>query len=142
MKKKNIPRFDGSNFVCVASVEAYGGMLGDSATGGWVDISKYSAEFARNPLNGEVGKYYQVRFVEETGYLSNTIGASSLYGQAVFIGGDAVFEAIVTPEEIRLKQSTDYGRDLGMAWYALLGFKKIWDYSLDTEQHILFVTSA
>ena len=83
-----------------------------------------------------------VSIFEETGYLSNVIGSGSTHGQAVFIGADNVYEAISIPEEIRMKNSTDYGRDLGLAWYALLGFKLVWSYSTDTEQHVVFVTSA
>lgn len=142
MKKKLIPRYDGQNYVCVASVQALSGMHADSGTGGWVDISKYTSEFAKNVVNGEVGTFYMTRFVEETGYLSNTIGNSSTYGAAVFIGADNVYEAVSIPEEIRLKVTTDYGRDLGLAWYALLGFKIVWDYDTDSEQHIVYVTSA
>lgn len=142
MKKKLIPKYDGQNYACVASVAALSGMHADSGTGGWVDISKYTSEFAKNVVNGEVGTFYMTRFVEETGYLSNTVGSSSIYGQAVFIGADNVYEAVSIPEEIRMKQPTDYGRDLGLAWYALLGFKIVWDYSTDSEQHIVFVTSA
>ncbi len=142
MKKKMIPKYDGRNYVCVASTEALSGMHEDTGTGGWQDISKYTPEYAKNLFNGEVGEFYMTRFVEETGYLSNAIGASSAYGQAVFFGSDNIYEAVSVPEEIRLKQSTDYGRDLGMAWYALLGFKIVWRYSTDSEQHIVFVTSA
>lgn len=29
-----------------------------------------------------------------------------------------------------------------MAWYALLGFKIVWNFTADGEQHIVFVTSA
>ena len=82
------------------------------------------------------------RFVRETGYLSNTIGSGSTRGQAVFFGSDAVYEAVCVPEEIRVNVPKDFGRDLAMAWYALLGFKIVWDYDTDTEQHIVFVTSA
>ena len=142
MKKKLIPKYDGQNYVCVASVQSLSGMHADAGTGGWVDISKYTSEFAKNVVNGEVGMYYMTRFVEETGYLSNTIGNGSTRGQAVFIGSDNVYEAVSIPEEIRVKQPLDYGRDLGLAWYALLGFKIVWNYSTDSEQHIVFVTSA
>jgi hypothetical protein len=83
-----------------------------------VDVSKYQVEFAKNIFNGEIGKYYNVRFVEETGYLSNTIGSGSVYGQAIFFGADAVYEAVAIPEELRVKVSVDYGRDQGLAWYA------------------------
>jgi hypothetical protein len=142
MKKKNVPRFDGRNYICVASVSALSGMHGDSATGGWVDISKYTPQYASALHNGEVGNFYMTRFVEETGYLSNTIGNGSTHGQAVFFGNDNVYEAIAVPEEIRVKVSTDFGRDQGLAWYALLGFKIVWNYAADSEQHIVFVTSA
>jgi N4-gp56 family major capsid protein len=142
MKKKNIPKYDGSNYICVASVSALSGMHADSGTGGWIDLAKYSPQYSQNIFNGEVGTFYGVRFVEETGYLSNTIGNGSAHGQAVIFGSDNVCESVAIPEEIRLKQSADYGRDLGIAWYALLGFKIIWDYDTDAEQHIVFVTSA
>lgn len=142
MKKKHIPKYDGRNYICVASVSALSGMHADSGTAGWVELSKYTPEYAKNLFSGEVGEFYMTRFVEETGYLSNTIGSGSTHGQAVFIGADNVYEAISIPEEIRVKVTTDYGRDLGLAWYALLGFKIVWSYSVDTEQHIVFVTSA
>ncbi len=143
MKKKLVPKFDGSSYVCVASTAALSGMFADTATGGWVDVSKYTAEFAKNIFNGELGKYYNVRFVEETGYFSNAIGSGSTHGQAVFFGSDNVYEAIAVPEEIRVKVSLDYGRDQGLAWYFLGGFKIVWSYAVSpAEQHIVYVTSA
>lgn len=142
MKKKFIPKFDGSNYICVASVSYLSGMHGDTGTGGWVDVVKYTDANVGAVLNGEVGTFYGVRFVEETGYLSNTIGNGSTRGQAVYFGADNVYEAMAIPEEIRMKIPQDYGRDMGIAWYALLGFKIVWDYAVDSEQHIVFVTSA
>jgi len=142
MKKKLIPRFDGRNYMCVGSVSAISGMFEDTGTGGWANASQYTGEFAKNIFNGEVGTYYTTKFIEETGYLSSTIGNGSVYGQAVFFGSDCVYEAVAIPEEIRTKVSIDYGRDMGMAWYALLGFKTVWNLSTDGEQHIVFVTSA
>lgn len=142
LAKKHVPKYDGRNYVCVLSISAKSGLFADVGDGGWVDISKYTAPFSSQLFSGEVGEYYMTRFVEETGYLSNAIGASNLYGQAVFFGADNVYEAMAIPEEIRLKNPLDYGRDQGMAWYALLGFQLVWDYTRDTEQHVLFVTSA
>lgn len=142
MKKKLIPKFDGSSYVCVASVSYLSGMHSDTGTGGWVDISKYTDTYVKNVMAGEVGSYYMTRFVEETGYLSNAVGNGGTCGQAVYFGSDNVYEAVCIPEEIRVKNPMDYGRDMGLAWYALLGFKIVWDYAVDTEQHIVFVTSA
>lgn len=142
MKKKLIPKYDGRNYVCIASVGALSGMHSDTGTGGWVDVSKYTVTFAPNIFNGEVGNYYMTRFVEETGYLSNVIGNAASYGQALFFGSDIVYEAVAVPEEIRVKIPTDFGRDQGLAWYSLLGFKLVWSFSTDSEQHIVYVTSA
>jgi hypothetical protein len=142
MKKKLIPRYDGKNYICVASVSGLAGMYQDTAAAGWVTVSQYTDMSAKNVLMGEVGTYFTVRFVEETGYLSNTIGAGATHGQSVFFGADNVYEGVSIPEEIRHKVAVDYGRDQGLCWYAMLGFKMVWNYSTDGEQHIVFVTSA
>ena len=41
MKKKLVPKYDGQSYVCIASTAALSGMFSDTATGGWVDVSKY-----------------------------------------------------------------------------------------------------
>lgn len=143
MKKKLIPKYDGQSYICIASTSALSGMFSDTAAGGWVDVSKYTVDFAKNIFNGEIGKYYNVRFVEETGYFSNTIGNGSSHGGAVFFGADAVYEAVTVPEEIRVKVSVDYGRDQGLAWYFLGGWKIVWSFTgTPAEQHIVYLTSA
>lgn len=142
MKRRLIPKFDGRNYVCVGSVSYLSTMHADTAAGGWADIVKYTDKSVDKLLNGEVGEFYGVRFVEETGYFSNTIGSGSQHGQAVYFGSDNVYEAVCEPEQIRAKIAMDYGRDMGLAWYALLGWKIVWDFNVDAEQHIVFVTSA
>jgi len=91
---------------------------------------------------GEVGTYYETRFVRENNVLSNVLGTGSVFDEAVFFGNDAVREGVATLEEIRIKLATDYGRDQGIAWYALLGFQKVWDFSSDGETRIIHVTST
>jgi len=143
MKKKLIPKYDGMSYIAICSTAALSGMFSDTAAGGWVDVSKYTVDFAKNIFNGEIGKYYNVRFVEETGYLSNSIGSGATFGQAIFFGADAVYEAVTVPEELRVKVSVDYGRDQGLAWYFLGGWKMVWSYAgTPAEQHIVYVTSS
>lgn len=142
MMRNLVPPYDGENYVCIASVNSLAGMHSDTGSGGWVDVSKYTDSRVGNIFNGEVGEYYMTRFVRETGYLSNTVGNGSTRGQAVLFGADAVYEAMSIPEEVRTKISADYGRDQGLAWYALLGFQIVWDFSVDAEQRIMFITSA
>lgn len=141
LRKRDIEPYNGRDFIMVMSVQAHRGMHDDSGTGGWIDISKYTGEFAGMIHNGEVGSFYRTRFVEETGYLSDTIGNSSAHGQAVLFGADYVYEATSIAEELRSDED-DFGRSKALAWYALLGFKIVWDQTVDGEQHGIFITSA
>ena len=134
MKILLIPRADGSNYVCIASTNSVRGLY---------DFFEAKAQnTTMAPLmSGEIGSYYGCRFVEETSILSNVLG-SATYGEAVFFGADAVREGVAIPEEIRIDIPKDFGRDQGIAWYALLGFTKTWDFSTDGETRIIHVTST
>lgn len=134
MKKLNIPRYDGSNYCCIASTNSIRGLYDfftQEVKG--VDVSSI--------YNGEIGRYYGCRFIEETNILSNVLGTGSAFGEAVFFGDDAVREGIVVPEDIRIDLPKDFGRDQAIAWYYLGGFKKTWDFSTDGETRIIHVTS-
>jgi N4-gp56 family major capsid protein len=134
MKTLNIPTYDGENYACIGSTNSIRGLY---------DFMEAKAvQTTMAPLyRGEVGQYYKTRFVEETNFLSNTDGSNGLYGEAVFFGADAVREGIAIPEEIRVAIPTDFGRDQGAAWYALLGFQQVWDFSSDGETRIIVVDS-
>jgi len=134
MKKLNVPRYDGNNYVCLASTNSIRGLY---------DFFEAKAiQTTMKPtFNGEVGQYYGCRFIEETNILKNTIGSGSIYGEAIFMGGDAVREGIVTPEDIRIDLPKDFGRDQAIAWYYLGGFKLVWDYTNDSETRIIHLTS-
>jgi N4-gp56 family major capsid protein len=136
-RSMNIPPYDGENYICIASVKALRGIMDDSD---WVEAAKYGDP--ERLFAGEVGRIYQCRFIMETNVLSNSKGANGVLGEAVFFGDDAVAEGIVIPAELRAKIPDDYGRSKGIAWYYLGGFKKIWDYATDGEEHIIYVTSA
>ena len=142
LRKANIPFVDGSNYVLITAVGGYSGFFSDTATGGFVDVSKYTDLLAQNMFRGEIGKYYMTRIVEETNLLPNTIGSGAGLSAAVLFGDDAVKEVVAVPEELREKIPTDYGRSQGLAWYALLGFQKIWSQATDSEEHIIHYTSA
>ena len=74
-------------------------------------------------LNGEIGRYEGVRFVEQTNIAKGSnwaVNAKSNW--AYFFGDDTVAEGVVTPEEMRGAIPSDYGRSMGIAWYYLGGF--------------------
>ena len=131
MKNKLIPRYAGEDYVAICSVDSLRGLY-----------DYLEATFAyttrEHMYSGEIGRYYSTRAVETTHYLHNTSGGGTI-GQAIFIGDDSVAEAIAIPEEIRANVPADFGRDQALAWYALLGYKKTWDYTTDTEEHIVCI---
>lgn len=132
----NVPKYDGENYICIASVNALRGIKNHSD---WTDAAKYGDP--ERLFSGEVGRIESVRFIKETNFLSNARGGST-YGEAVMFGGDAIIEAIALQEEIRAKIPTDYGRARGLAWYSILRFGKIWDYTGDGETHIIHINSV
>lgn len=134
MKILLIPKREDDNYACVASTNSIRGLY---------DFFEAKAEnTTMDPLyRGEVGRYYGCRFVEETNFLSNADGSNGLYGEACFFGADAVREGVAIPEEIRIGIPTDFGRDQAMAWYALLGFQQVWDFSSDGQTRIITVNS-
>ena len=91
-------------------------------------IKQYVDQGFRMIMNGEIGRYDGVRFVEQTFKAKGSIGtAATAWAQGksdwvVFFGEDTVAEAVAVPEEIRGKIPGDYGRDRGIAWYYLGGF--------------------
>lgn len=134
-----VPPYDGENYVMIASVKALRGIKNDPD---FEEIKKYADP--ESLLTGEVGRIEGVRFVESNhaSALSNGVGTGSVLGEAVIFGAEPVIEAVAVPEEIRRKLSTDYGRDLGIAWYSLLGFARVWDFTTDGEDHIIRITSS
>lgn len=147
LKKWDVQPFDNhGHYICIASVDALRNVRDDTAFVTAMHYGKPEALFT-----GEVGKYQGVRFIEETNYLINGIGASDAGGEAMFFGEDAVMEAIAIPEEVRYDVPKDFGRNKAICWYGLLGFRVIWcgtgtgEGGVDTSKgfvpHIIHVTS-
>ena len=132
LKKLSVGPYDGKDYICIASINALRGIK-DSTD--WTDAAKYGDP--DRLFTGEVGRFYGCRFIEENHILSNTQSDGSTNGEAIFFGADACMEGIAVPEELRAKVPTDYGRSMGVAWYALVGWKKIWDLTNDSEPHII-----
>jgi N4-gp56 family major capsid protein len=130
-----IPYYDGESYVCLASVSFLRALKDDPD---YEVAAKYA--HPEELYLGEVGRFYNCRFIEtnHTTALTNTLN-TSYSGQAIFFGEDPIREIVAIPEEVRAKLPEDYGRDKGLAWYAMLGWGKVWDYSSDGEEHIVRV---
>lgn len=126
MREMNIePLDDEGNYGLIGGPGVVGSLHDDSE---WRDAALYGDP--ERIFTGEAGKLYGFRIIEESQSLlspgmpgESTAGAK---GEAYAIGADAFMEAVAIPPELRY-QSADFGRDKGIAWYALAGWAQTWD---------------
>lgn len=117
MKERNIPVYADGNYRCIGRPSTFRDFKDDLES-----LHSYVDQGFQMILNGEIGRSYEgIRFFEQTAVASQG-WSGAVSDQAFFFGEDTVIEAIVVPPEIRGKIPGDYGRDMGVAWYALEGF--------------------
>ncbi len=132
MKERDIPPYINDDYVAIAFPTTWRDFKTELEA-----IHQYTEQGFNLIHNGEIGRYENVRFVEQThipkgGANDSTTwnastGTADAWNAAAsdwifFFGEDTVAEGIVIPEEMRGKIPSDYGRSKGIAWYALLGF--------------------
>ena len=150
LRKRNVPGWTslGGDYVCIASVEA-----SENVSINLQAVAQYTESGYTKIVNGEVGRFHGVRFVEDTFATRNTytpatgaVAAKSWGGgfslDAYMFGSPTVREAVAVPMEIRAKVVTDYGRSKGLAWYFLGGWKIEWDTSGAADTRIIKWDSA
>jgi N4-gp56 family major capsid protein len=134
MKEFNIPAFIGDDYYCIARPTTFTQVKSDLE-----GVYQYTETGFAMIMNGEIGRFYNLRFCEQTHIPKGGAEDSTTFNPQTdvsdawnggksdwifFFGEDTVAEAIAIPEEIRGKIPTDYGRSKGIAWYALLGYGK------------------
>ncbi len=132
MKERNIPPYIEDDYYAIAWPSTLRTLKNDLEA-----IHQYTPEGLKMIMNGEIGRYENTRYVEQTNIpkggaadstawnaFTNTadVWNNALSDWIYFFGDDTVAEAIATPEEMRGKIPTDYGRSKGVAWYYLGGF--------------------
>lgn len=130
----------GDDYICILITKAKRGLMRDP---NWVDWKKYTDPSAK--YNGEIGRIENIRFIEtnHTSALSDSKGTGSVLGEAVFFGADPVSMAMVQDPELRAKESEDYGRSKGVAWYGVYGFAQVWTDSANAgEARVVHLTSS
>jgi N4-gp56 family major capsid protein len=126
---QNIPRL-GDTYVCFVH-PAQSRSLRDWPE--FIEVTKYAAP--GNFMLGEIGRIYDVVFIETTQVAKGlTVPADidPLTGgtqtpntesySAIMIGDNAFGHAISLPVELRDGGVIDFGREHGLAWYAIWGF--------------------
>lgn len=132
MVERNIPAYVAEDYYAIAWPTTFRTFKNDIET-----IKQYTESGLRMIMNGEVGRYENTRFIEQTfipkgGAADSTThnpetGTADAWDNALsdwafFFGEDTVAEGIAIPEEMRAKIPTDFGRSKGVAWYYLGGF--------------------
>lgn len=129
MKESDVPPYMDDCYFSISHPSTFRTMKNDLE-----GVYQYTDKGLMHIMNGEVGKYEDVRFVEQN-YVpkggandSTTFNARTATADAwnngksswaFFMGADTVTEAIVIPEEIRARIAGDYGRARGIAYYYL-----------------------
>ena len=132
MKARNIPAYMGDDYYVLANVATYRTIKNSLET-----LHAYSSTGLDLIMRGEMGRYENCRFIEQTNIaagigvtgISNSIAGGDMVAWtnaksdwAFFMGEDTVYEGVVEPEQLRYAISSDYGRSKGMAWYYIGGF--------------------
>ncbi|MBF0214006.1 MAG: hypothetical protein HQM00_10670 [Magnetococcales bacterium] len=123
MKVEGVPTHDNGDYYAIGSYPAFRQLKNDLET-----VHQYTESGAQLIMRGEEGRYDGCRFVGQNnisagvGTTANASWANAKSDAVFFLGADTVTEAIAIQEEIRVKMPGDYGRDRGVAWYALLGY--------------------
>lgn len=136
----NVSPYEGGDYMCVISTKGRRGIMRDPNWEKWKTYTESEAKY-----NGEIGRIEGIRFIEtnNTNALSGSLGTGSVLGEAVFFGDDPIAMASVMDPELRAKESEDYGRSKGVAWYGIYGFDQIWkDSATAGEARVIHVTSA
>jgi len=116
MKERNIPPYMGDDYFGLAHPTTFRTLKNDLET-----VHQYVDQGFQMIMNGEIGRYEGVRFIEQTNVAKEAF-TNAKSNWAFFFGDDTVAEAIAVPEEMRGKIPTDFGRSKGIAWYYLGGF--------------------
>ena len=129
MKERDMPPYMGDDYYCIARPRNYTDLRTYLET-----VFQHTETGFGRIMNGEIGRYYGCRFVEQTHVAAGGAIDSTTYNfrtadawanandWAFFLSEDTVAEALAIPEEIRGKIPTDFGRSRGVAWYYLGGF--------------------
>lgn len=115
-KERNIPPYVADDYLMIGHPTTFRA-LKDALE----SIHQYVEPGFRMILNGEVGRYEGVRFVEQNN-IAKMAFVNAKSNWAYLLGQDTVAEGIAIPEEMRGKIPSDYGRSRGIAWYYVGGF--------------------
>lgn len=132
MKERNIPPYVNDDYYAIAWPSTLRGLKNDLE-----QLQQYSDIGYQLIMNGEIGRYENMRYVEQTHIPKGGAADSTTWNASTdtadawdnalsdwifFMGDDTVSEGVSVPEEMRGKIPTDFGRSKGIAWYSINGY--------------------
>lgn len=128
MKVSNIPTWPDGSYHAFIHPNAVYDLMSDTTAGGWIEAAKYAQP--ENLLNGEIGKYAGVRFIEtnvgtsfiDAGATSSDVYATTFCGPEFFAFGDlqSLTAYMVNPGG---DHSDPLGQKAQVGWKAMWGAK-------------------
>jgi N4-gp56 family major capsid protein len=136
------PPYEGDDYIMLACRKTLRGLKSDSL---WQQIHMY---LQKGDLffKGEVGKAENIRCVQidREAAMSNTAGTSTVLGEAVVFGDEAVGYAEAETPRLYADPNyqSDFGRRKAIAWRGTYVYASVWNTSTDGEAKIIRITSA
>lgn len=130
LSTKNIPKVNGDFYVAFVHPHQSRNLRDDTA---WINAAQYGDP--DRIFNGEIGRIEDVIFIETTDLtvIPKTTGATpnanvDVYKSLLF-GAEAFAKAVALPVEMRDNGIVDFGREHALAYYAIMGFGTLRDYT-------------
>jgi len=132
------PPVSGDDYVGIFRTLAIRGIMSDPA---WEEWHKYTDPSAK--FNSEAGRWENIRLIKTNhNNALAKVGTSSVLGEGVVFGADAVAMAEVLTPELRASVPADFGRSKAVAWYGIVGFDEVWPTANAGEARIVHVGST
>lgn len=130
LSTKNIPKVNGDFYVCFVHPHQSRNLRDDS---NWINAAQYGDP--DRIFNGEIGRIEDVVFIETTDLtvVPKSTGATpnssvDVY-KALLFGAEAFAKAVALPVEMRDNGIIDFGREHALAYYTIMGFGTLRDYT-------------
>lgn len=131
LSTRNIPKVNGDFYVCFVHPHQSRNLRDDGA---WINAANYGDP--DRIFNGEIGRIEDVVFIETTDLTivpKNTGSAPQNTAvdtyRAILFGAEAFAKAVALPVEMRDNGIVDFGREHALAWYNIMGFGTLRDYT-------------
>lgn len=131
LSTKNIPKVNGDFYVAFVHPHQSRNLRDDTA---WINAAQYGDP--DRIFNGEIGRIEDVVFIETTDLtvIPPNTGAApqnttvTRYRSLLF-GAEAFAKAVALPVEMRDNGIIDFGREHALAWYSIMGFGTLREYT-------------